>query len=184
MALPLGVVAAAILFVPIGATVFALVELLDDDTRRDRAFVGVLVVCGASTLALGAGGWVAGRIGAPGGTTSAIALGFLTGVVAVAAVVGAFYATFGEAMDFHSVGIALGWTEVPASELDGQPFPAVPPERRYDMSPSDLARERTLQAMAFVTAWGLLAIVATALGALAGASRRHAGSTAGGDGPR
>ena len=169
-----GIATAILLLVPVAAVVVVLERLvLADATRRDQAFAGVLVVTGGSILALGAGGWIAGRVSAPRTTSRALGIGLAAGVAAVAAIVVLTYALLGETMDFHSVGVALGMTDVPASDLSAAPFAPGQPKADYDVSPPDLARRRTLTSLAFVTAWAVLAVTAAALGALAGASRKE-----------
>lgn len=170
-----GVAVAALLLMVVGVGVLALVMLLGEATRRDRAFAAILVVTGGSTLALAAGGWGAGRVGAPRSAAAALGLGLVTGLLAVILIVGTFYATLGETLDFHSVGVALGVTELPRTDVNRLPFPTGSAGRDYDVNPPDLARARTWRSIAFVTTWGVSAVIAASLGALAGAGRRRIG---------
>lgn len=144
-------------------------------TRRERALAANLLVTGSSLIALAAGGWVAGRAFAPRTVARALRIGLVTGLIAVALIVVTLYAMLGEAMDFHSVGVALGVTEIPASDVNGLPFPAGPAGREYDISPPDLARGRTVTSIAFVATWGVLAVRAAGLGATAGSGQRRCG---------
>lgn len=168
-----GAAVTVLLFVPIAVLVVVLERfLLAGMTRHEQAFAGVLVVTGGSILAFATGGWVVGRAIAFRNAGGVLVSGFLAAVAAVVVLVGLTYAVLGEMMDFHSVGVALGLTEIPNADLTRLPFPSGPAGRDDELNPPDLARMRTLTSIAFLLAWAALALTAATLGALASASRR------------
>lgn len=173
-AIPKGVITTIALFAPIVLGILALERtLIAEATRHDRALAVMLWVTGSSIVALAVGGWVVGRSSTPRSTVGALRSGFLSGAATLALLVGITYAVLGETMDFHSVGVALGMTEIPRSDLSRPVPPAALAGRSYESNPPDLAHERTLRTIAFVLVWAVLALIAAALGALASASHRR-----------
>jgi len=138
--------------------------LLSGAPRAEQARAALLWLAAGGPVACFVGGWVAARAGGTAGGPAA-RLGLAVGAIALLLLGGLAYGLLGEAVDFGSVAVALGLAEV-------EPITPPPAVAGLDptLHPPELARERTLQTIAYAGAMVGLAVGAAGLGGLAGAA--------------
>ncbi|HEV2072636.1 MAG TPA: hypothetical protein VGR29_03250 [Thermomicrobiales bacterium] len=127
-----------------------------------------------AVIAFASGGWLAARLRRIDRKGPAAAVGALVGLGTLLIIIVSVQIGLGEQMDFHSVAVAVGYTEVrPATEQ--LPFPIVTPspDAQTTVDENELARTRSLTTMAYLVILGLFGISAGATGSLLGVTSRH-----------
>jgi Kef-type K+ transport system membrane component KefB len=146
------------------------------DWRTTGANVRTVLVWSSicAVIAFTIGGWLAARLRRIDQKGSAAAVGALVGLGALLVIILSVKIALGEQMDFHSVAVALGYTEVrPATEQLPFPITTTPPDAQTRVDENELARTRALTTMAYLVILGLSGLSAGATGGSLGVTPRH-----------
>ena len=167
---PAGVAATLVVLAVLSAVGLGVAWLaLRGNPRSDQALAALLVGAVSALVAFATGGWVVGRLAGRGGVRRGALIGLATRAVALLALAAAGDAVAGDAVDLQSVRIALGHDEPAAGRTVPDRLPiTLPPAGAPPTAPEELARQRTLRALAYAVAAGLLVLGAAALGGVAG----------------
>jgi hypothetical protein len=167
---PVGVAATLIVLAALSAVGLGVAWLaLRGNPRSDQALAALLIAAVSALVAFAIGGWVVGRLAGRGGVLRGALIGSATGAVALLALAAAGDALAGDAADLRSARIALGLDEPAAGATIPGRLPITPPPTgALPTAPEELARQRSLRALAYAGAAGLLVLGAAALGGVAG----------------
>ena len=126
-----------------------------------------------AVIAFASGGWLAAPLRRIDRKGPAAAVGALVGLGALLIIIVSIKIGLGEQMDFHSVAVAVGYTEVrPATEQLPFPIATSPPEVQTTVDENGLARTRSLTTLAYLVILGLSGISAGATGGWLGVTPR------------
>ncbi|CAA9559354.1 MAG: hypothetical protein AVDCRST_MAG19-1676 [uncultured Thermomicrobiales bacterium] len=138
--------------------------------RSDLALAALLCLGVAAVLGWAAGGWAASRLARPPVGRGPLR-GLVAGVLALLLLVGLGFVFLREAVDLHSIAVALGAVDAGRGEGGGVPAPvatAVATGAVRTNEPTEIARDRTLDSMGFAAGFVLLLLGASVLGGLLG----------------
>ena len=150
--------------------------LLDNAPAADRARAAT--ICGVVSLivACAATGWTAARVSGCATPRYGISHGLLTTIIGLTALTTLLWLALRESADFYSVGVALGWIEIPEEVLRLPDVPLAPSSTtapELEIEPAHLARERTVDTLTYMIVVLLLAAGAGAFGGFAGTGYAH-----------
>ena len=145
------------------------------DTAPDAERAQAVTVCGVVSLvvACAATGWIAARVSGCVTTRQGFRHGLLTTIIGLIVLTMLLWLALRKSADFYSVGVALGWIEIPEEVLRLPDVPLAPsfetpPVAPLEVEPPHQARERTIDTLIYVIALFLMASGAGALGGVAG----------------
>ncbi len=155
--------------------------LLDADPTADRVRVAMIFGAISLVLACAVAGWVSAWVA--GCTTAArgFTLGLGTAIIGLIVLVALAWSALRETADFYSVGVALGWIEIPEEQFRRPDVPlapsfATPPVTPPDIEPAHMARERTMDTVAYVAIMLLMSLGAGGFGGIAGITGHREGT--------
>ena len=148
------------------------------NTAPDAERAQAVTICGVVSLvvACAATGWTAARVSGCATPRCGISHGLLTTIIGLTALATLLWLALRESADFYSVGVALGWIEIPEEVLRLPDVPLAPSSTtapELEIEPAYLARERTVDTLTHVVIVLLMLAGAGAFGGLAGSDYAH-----------